>query len=307
MLQPNSSVSNCTSWIHGPPSQTLAPSVVLALCFFIGVPGNIVVIMVILRNFKKGIFTVRLMLNLAVSDFLCLVSLPVWVYAIVHGWTLGTELCKFFSYFVYCSQFVSVWTVTLMSVQRYIQILYSKDRIWLRLRGTVERVLLVSLWIVGGALASPAIFYSDAVCRRDRLRCQKTTSSDAEKVVVLLLETLFGFLVPFFIIVVFYLRLHKKLNQHPLFHNERTTKLVSRIIAAFFIFWIPLHIINMVDIASVLLRTSNPGAYNSLKKFRRISGDFSKALIFINCCVNPFLYTFASRNLRRDFGQSGSA
>ncbi|KAG7468666.1 hypothetical protein MATL_G00145470 [Megalops atlanticus] len=294
----NSSSSNSTvSWS----TDRVAPSVVMGLCWLIGVPGNIAVVVVIARNFKKENFTLKLMMNLAVSDLLCLITLPVWIYSLLYGWSFGPALCKFVSYLVYCSLYASVLTVTLMSVQRYLTVLYTQC--WARLRGTGERVLLVCLWVLACLFASPNIPTRDIVNKRNLMRCQRSCT-DELKVTVLLLETLLGFFIPFSILVTSYFCLHKKVNQTAFFSSQRMTKLVTTIVVTFFIFWIPVHVINMVDISTTLLKTSHPDTYKSLKSFRRASGDISKALVFINSCINPFLYAFTSRNLRSNAQQT---
>ncbi|KAJ8398565.1 hypothetical protein AAFF_G00420930 [Aldrovandia affinis] len=56
-------------------TKAIAPSVVLGLCCLVGVPGNIAVIMLIVSNYKRENFTLKLMLNLAVSDLVSLISL----------------------------------------------------------------------------------------------------------------------------------------------------------------------------------------------------------------------------------------
>ncbi|XP_023675608.1 C-C chemokine receptor type 8-like [Paramormyrops kingsleyae] len=121
----------------------VAPSVVLGLCFLICVPGNITVIVVILCH--------KLLLILAASDILCLISLPMWIYELFYGWNFGETSCKLMMYMVFCSLYGSLLMVTLMSVQRYVQILYSQY--WVRLRGTGEMVLLVSVSNILGSLS----------------------------------------------------------------------------------------------------------------------------------------------------------
>ncbi|XP_064194040.1 leukotriene B4 receptor 1-like [Anguilla rostrata] len=294
MYHLNTSYSNSTfSWNTG---QVVA-SFVLGLCCLVGVPGNIAVIVGILHNYKKENFTRKLILNLAISDLLSLLTLPVSIYSLLHGWDFGQFPCKLLSYAVYCCLYTNVLMVTLMSVQRYLVVLYKQC--WARLRRTREMVLLVSMWVLACLLASPNILSWDTVDKNNLRMCQRSPRTDEEKVAVLLGETLLGFVIPFSILLTSYFCLHKKVNQTTFFNNQRTTWLVTSIVATFFILWFPAHVINILDITTTLLRTSQPTVYEKLKRFRRASGDIAKTLVFINSCVNPFLYAFAYRPVCR--------
>ncbi|KAJ7985911.1 hypothetical protein DPEC_G00345380 [Dallia pectoralis] len=103
----------------------IVSSTLMGLCSLVGLPANIGVLVVILRQVKKkDNFTLKLMLNLACSDILCLSTLPAWISSLLSGWHLGRGLCKFFSFAVYCSLNVNIMTLTMISVQRYVSVLY---------------------------------------------------------------------------------------------------------------------------------------------------------------------------------------
>ncbi|XP_030622083.1 uncharacterized protein LOC115805589 [Chanos chanos] len=162
MQQYNSSaLANGT---YGPDWSTdvLVPSVILGLCFALGVPGNVTVLAVLIQRLKGDNFTFRLMLSLAVSDLL---TLPVWICALLWGWILGPGLCKFLSYLIYWSLYSSVMNVTLLSAQRYVQVLYPNR--WSKLGNPVRLALLLSTWVVGGVSAAPALVHrQNAWCPR---------------------------------------------------------------------------------------------------------------------------------------------
>ncbi|XP_058631232.1 leukotriene B4 receptor 1-like [Onychostoma macrolepis] len=270
----NSSQFACTS--------VVVSSTVLGLCFALGVPGNIAVLVMLTQHLKEGSFTPKLMLNLAVSDLLSLISLPVWIYALLNGWVFGQGLCKLFSYVVYWSLYSSVLSVTLLSVQRYLQVLYPQR--WAKLGQKGQKGLIFGIWTSSGALGSYALYFRN-VKQMDRLPvCHQDYRNNQDKLVVLLVETLVMFLVPLFSLLFFYLRLHQRISQSASFKSHRLTKLAIRIVVAFFIFSTPCMINNLVLMAV---------SWES-----DVSNNVTGALFFINSCVNPFLYAFSARTLR---------
>ncbi|XP_045077889.1 leukotriene B4 receptor 1-like [Coregonus clupeaformis] len=287
----NSSSLDSTS----PDSGRLISSIVLGLCCALGLPGNIAVLVVILRrSSRRPNFTLCLMLNLASSDILCLATVPVWIYTLLHRWTLGRAACKLATFLLYLSLYANVLTVTLLGVQRYLQVLY--PQMWNRLRRKGEAALLLALWGLACALTAPAVATRDV--GDGELKCQRNTGSEAERVAVLVLETLLGFVVPFSVLVTSYCCLHRRVNQTALFSSTKLTWLVTSVVVAFFILWIPVHIVNVVDIAGIVLRASWPEASAALLRHRSVAARVVRSFTFVNSCLDPFLYAFASRRIR---------
>ncbi|XP_045917338.1 leukotriene B4 receptor 1-like [Micropterus dolomieu] len=293
MEQLNSTVvtSNTSSSPGYPPpdswdSRGLVPAVMLSLCFLLGVPGNIAVI--ILKPNWQHLSSVSqsLMLNLAISDLLCLLTLPVWIYTFLYSWTLGLMACKLLAYLVYCSLYGSLLTVTVLSVQRYLQVVYLQKC----LHQVGRKRLLALLWLVSMILSIPALVVRQVTTDQDWTQCQSQYSSQAQHVAVLLTESLMGF-VTFSVVAFSYSRLHIKVNQAAFFNNPQTTRLVTSIIVTFFVLWMPNHIINVVAVVAISLNNK------ALVKFCTNSWNITGALVFMNSCLNPLLYASASRNM----------
>ncbi len=310
---------NSTSNSTAVGSEKIAPAVVLGLCCLVGLPSNIAVIISIAREWNRNLsFTLKLMLNIAVSDALTLCLAPFVLYGILFGWIFGLWSCKFLYFLGHWSLYVAVLTVTSMSVHRYHNVIKSRVTnmmILQRLKRRHRRLQLIGIWILAFAFALPVIFTQGLKDKNGLLRCQRTMKSQSVNVTVLLFEILLGFVIPFSTMLTCYLWLHKGLrqkakssslttasqDQEP--RNQRTNirtykkRLVISIIVAFFLFWTPVHIINVIDIVTTLTKTSHPDVYSQLKSFRRVYGDTSKTLALLNCCLNPFLYVFFSRNV----------
>ncbi|KAG9464395.1 hypothetical protein GDO78_020001 [Eleutherodactylus coqui] len=83
--------------------------IILSLAFMIEVPGNIMVMLTIYRKLKNISATVLLIGNLALADFLILLSLPIWIYTVaVNKWIFGVVflrnvgICYIFKFVCQC-------------------------------------------------------------------------------------------------------------------------------------------------------------------------------------------------------------
>nr|XP_033505135.1 leukotriene B4 receptor 1-like [Epinephelus lanceolatus] len=293
MEQLNSSVvtSNISSSPGHPPpaswdSSGLVPAVVLSVCFLLGVPGNIAVI--ILRPNWENMSSLSqiLMLNLAISDLLCLITLPLWIYTRLYGWNLGLVACKLLTYLALCSIYCSMLTVMVLSVQRYLQVVRLQK--FLDQRG--RRRLVVLLWLVAMILSISRLVVRQLATNQHWTSCQSSFSSEAQQVAVQLTETLIGF-ISISVVAFSYIGLYRTVDQAAFFNNPQTTRLVTSIIVTFFVLWMPYYIVNVLGVAGVLLKNE------SLMKFFVDNRNIAAALTFVNSCLNPLLYAFASRNM----------
>ncbi|XP_043072467.1 leukotriene B4 receptor 1-like [Puntigrus tetrazona] len=317
---------NSTSNSTAVGSEKIAPAVFLGLCCLVGLPSNIVVIISIAREWNSSLsFTLKLMLNLAVSDTLTLCLPPFVLYGILFGWKFGLWFCKFLFFVGHWSLYVAVLTVTSMSVHRYHNVIKSRitNRMILqRLERRHRNLQLLGIWILAFVFALPVFFTQGVKDSDGLLRCQRAMKSQSVEVTVLLLEILSGFVIPFLTMLTCYLWLDKGLRQkakssslttapqdqeprnqgtNPRNYNK---KLVISIVVAFFLFWTPVHIINVIDIITTLTKTSRPDVHSQLNSFRQIYGDTSKSLALLNCCLNPFLYSISSRKCMKCFRMS---
>ncbi|XP_063053928.1 leukotriene B4 receptor 1-like [Engraulis encrasicolus] len=284
----------------------------LVLCGMVGLPSNVAVIIAIVRRIvgkstnskeeKRDRFTLKLILTLAVCDMLSLLTIPGLIYVLLRGWSLGESACKFFTYLVYWTLYASVLTVTSMSVY-YNKIIKIPNRKLLeRLYVRRKRVWLVGLWVLAALLALPVIPSRSVVDRNRTLRCQRVVASKWQKVAGLLYEVLFGYAIPFCILLCSYCWLHNKVDKgvqtketKKKQKKPRMNRLVVRLVVVFFVCWTPTQVIDIVDMVTTL--TSDKDKYMQIKRVRDFVGDFAKALSFLNCCLNPFIYAFASKSV----------
>ncbi|XP_058230546.1 C5a anaphylatoxin chemotactic receptor 1-like [Hemibagrus wyckioides] len=287
MQQINSSNSSLTTPVS---TEDLVASSVLGVCFILGVPGNITVMVYLAGWLKRGSFTPRLMLSLAISDLLTLISLPVWIWTLLHGWRFGLVFCKLLSYVLYFSFYCSILCVILMSMQRYIQVLHPEK--WNKLGRKGKNILLSGMWMLSAVLSCYALVLRKEIPDRGRHQCSVRYENDVKSLATLIWEILL-FVVLFFTLTYFYFHLYRGVNRTAFFSSNSLTKLVTRIVVCFFIFWVPLIITNVMIVTALFL--GNENLFKSAESGNQITG----ALTFINSCVNPFLYAFSARMMRQ--------
>ncbi|XP_063050396.1 leukotriene B4 receptor 1-like [Engraulis encrasicolus] len=268
-------------------------SVLLGLCCAVGLPGNAMVLNILWEKVHTGCFTLCVMLNLAISDLLTLLTLPLWIYTLLHGFSFGQVTCKLLSYMVYCSLYTSVLCVTLLCVQRYVQVLHPQS--WSKLTASSRRILVATVWVLGAVTSCHALVQREVrLGEKDGLlHCLPRYRSVGEEVATLLVESLLLFVLPFSVLASLYVTLHRRVKQAVGAGHRRMKRLVISIIVVFFIFSIPVHLNNFLTIMAVSLGSP------SLLRITKVTGGVTGAMTFLNSCVNPLLYAFSHRALRR--------
>uniref|UniRef100_H2MR88 G-protein coupled receptors family 1 profile domain-containing protein n=1 Tax=Oryzias latipes TaxID=8090 RepID=H2MR88_ORYLA len=270
-------ISSITGRLPSPSMDSggVVPAVLMSLCFLVGLPGALAVI-ILKPNFQH--MTQNLMLNLAVSDLLCLLTLPLWIYSLLYSWIFGLLACKILAYLVYCSVYGSFLTIVLLSFQRYMLVVHQKS--WDQ---TKRRLLVVLLWLVAMILSVPALVVQQLSSDEHWVNCEHQYSSTTQKIAVLLAEALVGFAsLP--IVAFSYIQLYRKMKHTTFFNNPQTSRLVTSIVIVFFLLWIPNHTVDVVCVAAVALHKE------ALEQKCTDTQDIVKSLTFINSCLNPLLY-----------------
>ncbi|KAA8583164.1 hypothetical protein FQN60_015710 [Etheostoma spectabile] len=229
--------------------RSLAPAVVLSLSFLLGVPGNIAVIILRPNWQQMSRLSQILMLNLAISDLISLLPLPLWIYTLLCSWTLGLVLCKLLAYLAYCSLYSSQMTVTALSVQRYLKVVYLQRYF----HHVGLKKLLALLWLAAMILSIHALVHQQLTPDQNWTRCRTGYSSPAQQEAVLLTQTLMGFLCCF-VMAFSYIGLHRKVNQAAFFNNPQTTRLITSIIVSFNVLWMPNNITSALGVAAISLK-----------------------------------------------------
>lgn len=181
---------------------------VFGLIFTLGVLGNSMVITVLARNKpgKPRSTTNIFILNLSIADLsylLFCIPFQSTIY-ILPTWVLGAFICKFIHYFFTVSMLVSIFTLSAMSVDRYIAIVHSRKSSSIRVsRHALIGVLVI--WVLSLAMASPIMYYQNIFHTRDNhTYCWELWQDQNQKKVYVVCMFVFGYVLPLLLITFCY-------------------------------------------------------------------------------------------------------
>lgn len=301
--------SNSSTSCSNPVSLPITPShqvgiAILTLAFVLGFPGNLFVIWSVLCKVRKRSVTCILVLNLAIADALVLLSAPLFLRYLAggKGWEFGSAACKLVHYLCNVNMYVSIYLICLMSMDRWLAV--TRPFVSQRLRTKRSLLLLLlGVWVLAFMLALPMPFY-----RSNIKRCILNMTVNlcdlyhgghmGHKVFQYTFETVMGCIIPFTLINTCYSSVICRLQSAMFQRKGQGSRLILLIILAFAIFWVPYHIVNIIEVAGEL--QGSPSALNAARTARPNVTAFA----YFSSAVNPILYVFAGSSHIRQAGLS---
>lgn len=180
---------------------------IFGLIFILGVLGNAMVITVLARR-KPGqprSTTNIFILNLSVADLsylLFCVPFQSTIY-MLPTWVLGAFICKFIHYFFTVSMLVSIFTLSAMSVDRYVAIVHARRSSSIRV-GRHAALAVLLIWLLSLAMAAPVAHYQGIVERENNNTFCWEVWPDQRRKVYVMCTFIFGYLLPLALISVCY-------------------------------------------------------------------------------------------------------
>lgn len=191
---------------------------VFALIFILGVLGNSMVIAVLARR-KAGqarSTTNIFILNLSVADLsylLFCVPFQSTIY-MLPTWVLGAFICKFIHYFFTVSMLVSIFTLSAMSVDRYVAIVHARRASSIRV-GRHAALGVALIWLLSLVMAAPVAHYQSIVEREDNTTFCWEVWPDHHRKVYVMWTFVFGYLLPLTLISVCYAKVGARRWREP--------------------------------------------------------------------------------------------
>ncbi|XP_044189103.1 chemokine-like receptor 1 [Thunnus albacares] len=290
-------------------SLNIMAAVIYSLDFILGVLGNGVVIWVTGFKMKKTVNTVWI-LNLAVADFLFTAFLPFSVIytALDFHWPFGKFMCKLDNTVRFLNMFVSVYILVVISVDRYVSVVWP---VWAQNHRSVCKASCVSLgvWVLGLILSLPSFIFRDIGPSFDNekiINCYDnydfSDSCETPSELGLLrfkamtiIHFLLGFVVPFTVIVSCYAVIIHRLrrNRTMTSRSSRPLKIIAAVITVFFLCWAPFYIMTLIELWYHIDNMSSV-----LELVVTIGVPLATSLAYLNSCLNPLLYVFMVQDFK---------
>ncbi|XP_052280786.1 orexin receptor type 2-like [Dreissena polymorpha] len=286
--------------------------------FLVGTTGNVLVCYSVWKSRSLKTVTNYFLVNLAVADFLViLICLPSSIVSdLLQSWFFGIIMCKVSVYLQRVSVFVSVLTLTSISVERYLAICHP-----LRHHGAYfkTRPIIAVIWVI--ALIVPSVDFYNMVLVHDEqipesLRPWLTVCAPRDPKMEMqfnLFLTAAFYLAPLLVMSFTYVmiaiclwsstsqtntvaeNLHNESAFEQLKMRRRTAKMLIVVVITFALCYLPIYVLNIARYTSAL---------DPLKANRAaIVCVFwtARFLNYFNSAINPVIYNFMSVKFRKQF------
>ncbi|XP_056438130.1 opioid receptor, delta 1a [Gadus chalcogrammus] len=269
----------------------------------VGLLGNILVMYGVVRYTKLKTATNIYIFNLALADALATSTLPFQsAKYLMNTWPFGEALCKVVIAIDYYNMFTSIFTLTMMSVDRYIAVCHPVRALGFRTPAKAK-LINVLIWVLSSAIGVPIMVMAvTKVTDSGKTLCMlKFPDPDWYwDTVTKICVFIFAFVGPVMVITGCYGLMILRLRSVRLLSGSkekdrnmrRITRMVLVIVAAFIVCWTPIHIFIIVK-TLVEVDNRNP--------FVVAVWHLCIALGYTNSSLNPVLYAFLDENFKRCF------
>jgi allatostatin receptor len=307
---------------------------VLFGCIFItGLIGNMLVVIVVVRNAAMRNTTNLLILNLALADLLFIlfcVPFTACDYALAY-WPFGDTWCRVVQYLILVLACASIYTLVLMSLDRFLAVVHPVRSIRLRSSRNAAYALL-TMWFTILSLGAPALIthgvlsYEYGTAGSLYLACRYNGNWLISYSTFQVSFFILSYVAPLCVALVLYICMLHRLwtGNRQACSSRRRRKKVTRMVTRFSSSPKPLScgstrsdastLLSFIQVVVVLLIFAVSWAPIQLMLVCRslqmcnirsthaiMLQIAAQVLAYMNSCVNPILYAFLSENFRRAF------
>ncbi|XP_021273421.1 lysophosphatidic acid receptor 6-like [Numida meleagris] len=271
-------------------------TIIYSIVFVLGLIENVLALYLLSKKAKHASPSSVYMINLALADtlFVCVLPFKIHYHLNRNNWIFGDVACRITGTLYYINIYLSIVFFTCICVDRYIAVLHPFT--YIQIRVTHYVVVAAVLWVValsimvalilGGPLHNKGL-RNTTMCFENFAR----SSWISRMALYNILALVFGFVIPFSIILICYPLIARRISQikHSIRKRKALTTIYIILLICTFCF-LPYHLTHFLHFLMRSQIIQNKSFTNLIYKMRRVT----LALVSFNCCLNPFLYYFTS-------------
>ncbi|XP_076437837.1 prolactin-releasing peptide receptor-like [Babylonia areolata] len=281
-----------------------------SLIFLLGTFGNLLVVIVVLRNKAMHTITNIFITNLAVSDIcMCLLSVPFTPMSFFfNSWVFGKALCHVVPMTLCISVYVSTLTSTAISVDRYFVIVYPFKP---RMKIYMCVLMIVAIWIISISISLPLGIYheKEPVANTTAFLCTERWPKPQARQFFTVTSLVLQYIVPCTIITFCYSMVSRALKkrskvkigsgarsrereEQEIRRKKRTNKMLIAMVVIFMCCWMPLNVV-------LLVREYKESVENWY--YFTFVFFIAHVIAMSSTIYNPFLYAWMNDNFKKEF------
>ncbi|XP_078720799.1 G-protein coupled receptor 4-like [Lampetra fluviatilis] len=291
--------NSCTQ-SHGEPDgdtyETKLFPVIYSLVFIIGSFGNLIAICLTYMYIKqKNILGIYLM-NLCISDFLYLLTLPMWiVYTKNHdSWNYGENMCRLIGFVFYTNNYTTIMFLCCIALDRCLAVAFPLRSLGLR-RMSVAIAACAFVWALLVLSHIPLVTHPQLFNDSHHHEVCYEKYKEPWVITINYFRVFVGFLVPLCLIVASYSCIIHIVRRTSVVERRQKVKIISLIVAILVIF-----VVSFLPYNVLLLVRSIKFGENDLDGTLRSAYRLCFTLTSLSSALNPFLNVFVSENFPED-------
>lgn len=284
--------------------------IIYIIVFCVGLPSNAMALWVFIFRSKKIHPAAIYMANLALSDLLFMVWLPLKISYHINGnhWTFGEGLCKVLVGFFYGNMYGSILFIMCLSVQRYWVVAHPLTQ--QRTNNTLAIIVSICIWIFIVVSSTPLFLYQHTaqlsdpeittchdvnIITKEHFNTKQTYLDVKEPYYYFMVMAGLAFCAPCVVIVTAYVLMLRKLHNSTVDgssagkNRRRAVVLIVTVLITFLVCFIPSNVMLLVHYSLLWRGMANNGYGFYITTL---------CLTSLNSCLDPFVYYYVSEDFR---------
>ncbi|XP_007505138.2 C-C chemokine receptor-like 2 [Monodelphis domestica] len=269
-----------------------------SLMFILGLVGNAFLVLILVKYKGLKVVVNIYFLNIAISNFLFLVTFPFSIHTAIHSWDLGGAMCKIISGFYSVGYYGYTCFLLLLIIHRYLAIVHT-GRFHLATKKTTYGII-ISSWGTAMLVTLPELVLSqvqmedkDYICYFVQTYQYPPGDEKFWKYFLTLKMNILGILIPLFVFVFCFGGI-KKTSRYKGRKHE-LLRLIFVITLVFIGLWTPYNLVLFLKTFQEHMNLSDCNSNYHLDKAIQVT----KIIANIHCFISPIVYGFLDETFRK--------